>query len=54
VLGASNFTFAEATHSQRGPDWIGSHVRMLEYYRGAPSALVCDPLKSGVTRALSL
>ncbi len=25
VLGASNYTFAEATLSQRGPDWIASH-----------------------------
>lgn len=29
VLGASNLTFAEATWTQRLPDWIGSHVRMF-------------------------
>ena len=29
VLGASNYTYAEATWSQRLPDWIGSHVRHL-------------------------
>jgi transposase len=51
VLGASNLTYAEATYSQRGPDWIASHVRMLEYFGGAPAALVPDQLKSGVTRA---
>jgi transposase len=51
VLGASNYTYAEATCTQRGPDWIASHVRALEYLGGAPAALVPDQLKSGVTRA---
>ncbi|MBH9779257.1 transposase family protein, partial [Clostridioides difficile] len=36
---------------QRGPDGSASHVRMLEYFGGTPSALVPDQLKSGVTRA---
>ena len=27
VLGASSYTYAEATWSQTLPDWIGSHVR---------------------------
>jgi transposase len=26
VLGASNYTFAEATHTQRIPDFVASHV----------------------------
>jgi transposase len=51
ALGASNFTYAEATYTQRGPDWIASHVRCFEYFGGVPSALVPDQLKSGVTRA---
>jgi transposase len=51
VLGASNFTYAEASYTQRGADWIASHVRALEYFGGAPAALVPDQLKSGVTRA---
>lgn len=51
VLGASNYTYAEATYSQRGPDWIGSHVRAYEFFGGATHATVCDQLKSGVTRA---
>jgi transposase len=49
VLGASNFTFAEATRTQRGPDWIASHVRALEFFGGVPGAIVPDQLKSGVT-----
>ncbi|MCK6589441.1 MAG: IS21 family transposase, partial [Polyangiaceae bacterium] len=51
VLGASNYTFAEATLSQRGPDWIESHVRAFEDIGGVPGAVVCDQLKSGVTTA---
>ena len=30
VLGASNYTYCDATWSQTLPDWIGSHVRALE------------------------
>ena len=51
ALGASNLTYAEATRTQRGPDWIASHVRTLEYLGGVPAALVPDQLKSGVTRS---
>jgi transposase len=51
VLGASNYTYVEATATQRSQDWIASHVRTLEYIGGVPAALVCDQLKSGVARA---
>jgi len=51
VLGASNFTYAEATRTQTIPDWIGSHVRMLHEVGGVPKAIVPDQLKSGVTRS---
>ena len=36
VMGASNYTYAEATFSQTLPDWIGSHIRMLEYFGAFP------------------
>jgi transposase len=51
VLGASSYTFAEATWTQALADWIGSHVRALEFFGGVPLAAVPDNLKSGVTRA---
>lgn len=51
VLGASNYTWAEATRTQRSHDWIESHVRLLEFLRGVPRALVPDQLKSGVVVA---
>lgn len=51
VLGASNYTYAEATWSQQLPDWIGSHGRMFAFFGGAPGELVPDNLKSGVKHA---
>ncbi len=51
VLGASNYTYAEATWSQGLSDWIGAHVRALAYFGAAPAIVVPDNLKSGVRRA---
>src|SRR5690606_38892446 len=51
VLGASNLTFVEATHTQQVIDWVGSNVRALTYFGGVPRALVPDQLKSGVKEA---
>jgi transposase len=50
VLGASNYTYAEATWTQRRPDWIGSHVRTLAALGGVPAVVVPDNLKAAVTR----
>ncbi|MER9355142.1 IS21 family transposase [Mesorhizobium sp. M0514] len=51
VLGASSYSFAEATWSQTLPDWIGSHVRMFRFFGGVPRLSVPDNLKSGVNRS---
>jgi transposase len=48
TLGASDFTFTEATWSQSLEDWIGSHVRAFAYLGGVPAIVVPDNLKSGV------
>ena len=48
VLGASNYTFAEATQSQELACWIGSHVRALEFMVGVPEAVIPDNVKTGV------
>lgn len=50
-LGASNYTYAEATWSQGSRDWISSHIRTFEYIGGVPEVIIPDNLKSGVTRA---
>jgi transposase len=51
VLGASNYTYAEATWSQSLPDWIGSHQRTFSYLGGLPEVVVPDNLRSGITKA---
>ena len=50
-MGASNYTYAEATLSQSLPDWIDSHVRTLEFLGGVPELIIPDNLKSGVKKA---
>ncbi|HEY5658083.1 MAG TPA: IS21 family transposase [Myxococcota bacterium] len=49
VLGASSYTFAEATWTQSLPDWTGSHVRALAFFGGAAEILVPDNLRAAVT-----
>jgi transposase len=50
VLGASNYTYAEATATQRGPDFIASNERAFAFFGGVTGAVVPDQLKSGVTK----
>jgi transposase len=49
VLGASNYTYAEARWSEGLADWIGAHVNA--FLGGVPKLLVCDTLRAGVTAA---
>ena len=51
VLGASNYTFAEATWTQTLPDWTASHVRAFDFFGGCPELVIPDNLRSGVSRA---
>ena len=51
ALGASGYAYAEATRTQTLPDWLASHVRALEFYGAAPTIIVPDNPKVGVTRA---
>lgn len=48
VLGASNYTYAEATERRDLGAWIGSHVRALEFLGGSPMVVVPDNWKTGV------
>lgn len=48
VLGASNYTYAEAHWSQGLPNWIGAHVRTFAFIGGATEIVVPDNLKAGV------
>lgn len=51
TLGASSFTFCEATWTQGKKDWLSSHVRAFKFFGGLAEILVPDNLKSGVTKA---
>jgi len=51
VLGASNYTYAEASWSQNLADWIASHTRAFTAFGAASALIVSDNLKSGVIRA---
>ena len=50
-LGASSYTFAEATGSQHLPDWLGSHARAFAFFGGVPEIVVPDNLRSAVGKA---
>jgi len=50
ALGASSYTFAQASFSEDLPSWIEAHVRALTFFGGVPEILVPDNLKSGVTK----
>ena len=51
MLGASSYTYAEATWTQTLPDWIGAHVRALAFIGGVPRQIVPDNPKVGVLKA---
>lgn len=42
TLGASHYTYAEATWTQQLPDWIASHIRCFEFLESVPALLVPD------------
>lgn len=50
VMGASNYTFACASWSQRQKDWINAHVQAFEFLGGLPEVVVPDNLKSAVRK----
>ena len=51
VMGASNFTYAEASWTQALADWIGAHTRAFAALGGVPKLLVPDNTKVAVINA---
>ncbi|MFO8990872.1 IS21 family transposase [Legionella pneumophila serogroup 1] len=51
VLGASNYTFIEATPDQSLQSWVSSHVHAFEFFEGVTTCLVPDNLKAGITKS---
>lgn len=51
ILGSSQYTYAEASMSQKKEDFIKSTENALLFYQGVPKAIVPDNLKSAVTKS---
>ena len=51
VMGASNFSYGEATWTQGLGDWIGAHGRAFDAIGGVPNLLVPDNTKVAVIKA---
>ena len=51
TLGASSYTFAEATRDQQMESWLRAHVHAFEHFGGIPVLAVPDNTKTGVTKA---
>jgi transposase len=51
ALGASSYTWAEATRDQQMEAWLRAHVHAFEYFGGIPALVIPDNTKTGVTRA---
>lgn len=51
ILPASQYTYVEATLSQKKEDFVSSINRCLSFFGGVPKAIVTDNLKSAVTKA---
>ena len=49
-LGASNYTYAEATWTQTREDWLSSHRKAFEYFGGVTDIVVPDNLKTGISK----
>ena len=50
MLGASNYTYVEATYSQQLEDWVMSHARCFEFLGGVPDVVIPDNLRSAVSK----
>lgn len=51
TLGASSYTWAEATRDQQMESWLRAHVHALEHFGGVPALVVPDNTKTGVAKA---
>jgi transposase len=51
ILGASQYTYAEASVSQQKEDFVSSVERAIRFFGGTPAAIVPDNLKSAVIKS---
>jgi transposase len=50
ALGASSYTYAEATQTQQLHDWLHAHVHALEYIGGVPAIIVPDQTRTAILK----
>jgi transposase len=51
ILGASQYTYAEATPSQKKEEFVVSVENAMRFFEGVPAAIVPDNLKSAVIKS---
>jgi transposase len=51
TLGASSYTWAEATRDQQMESWLRAHIHAFDYWGGVPALAVPDNTKTGVSKA---
>jgi transposase len=51
ALGASSYTWAEATTDQQMESWLRAHMHAFEFWGGVPALTVPDNTKTGVSKA---
>jgi transposase len=51
ILGASQYTYCEASMSQKKEDFVQSVENAMRFYEGVPAAIVPDNLKSAVIKS---
>lgn len=51
ILGSSQYTYAEASLSQKKEDFVRSVENSMRFFQGVPAAIVPDNLKSAVTKS---
>jgi transposase len=51
ILGASQYTYAEASMSQQKEDFVTSVENAMRFFKGTPAAIVPDNLKSAVIKS---
>jgi transposase len=50
VLGASGYTYAEATLNEQLPAWIDCHVHAFDFFQGVPRIVVPDQTRTAVQK----
>lgn len=51
VLGASSYTYAEATRDEQMMSWLSAHMHAFEFFGGVTKLMIPDNTKTGVNRA---